>query len=111
VCSEVFVVWGSLDVLDVWFFFVSDSAIGEFLSSNWLAAAILELATALPVPVEAAHILETGHFLISEFGYNFEHLATVAVHTEDLVTEQVLFEEDLLKNEGSNDKATDDPFC
>jgi hypothetical protein len=80
------------------------------LSSNWLTAAVLELATALPVPVEAANILKTGHFLISEFGYNFKHLSTVAVHTEDLVAEQVLLEEDLLKNEGSDDEATDNPF-
>ena len=62
------------------------------------------------MPVQAAHILETGHFLISEFSYNFEHLATVAVHTEDLMAEQVLLEEYLLKNEGSDNETTDDPF-
>jgi hypothetical protein len=80
------------------------------LGGNGLAAAILELTTALPVPVEAAHILETGHFLISEFGYDFEHLSTVTVHTEDLVAEQMLLEEDLLQNEGADNEATDDPF-
>ena len=66
------------------------------MRSNWLAATIFELATSLPMPVESAHIFEASHLFISEFSYDFEHLSTIAVHSENLVAEQVLLEEDLL---------------
>jgi len=111
VLSEVFVVWGSLDVLDVGFFFVCNTAICELLSGDWFAATVFHLATALPVPVETTNIFETSHLFVSEFSYDFEHLSTVAVHAENLVTKEVLLEENLLENEGANDEAANNPLC
>ncbi len=100
---------GSLNVLDVWLLFVFDAAVGQFLRGDCLVS-VLELTTSLPVPVQAAYVFEAGHFFIGKFGNDFEHLATVAVHAEDLVAEELLLEEDLLENVRADDEAANNPF-
>ena len=65
--------WGSLDVLDVGFFLVCDSAVLEFLGGD-LVSSIADLAGALPVPVKASHILESCHFFVGQVGDNLKHI-------------------------------------
>ncbi len=87
--------WGSLDVLDVGFFLVCNSAVLEFLGGD-LVSSIADLAGALPVPVKASHVLESGHFFVGQVCDNLKHMATVAVDTEDVVVHELLIEPDLL---------------
>ena len=62
------------------------------------------------MPVEASHVLKTGHFLVGEVGHNLDHGATVAVKTKDLVVNKLTLEEDLLDDDLADNEAADDPL-
>jgi beta-xylosidase len=107
--SEVFVVRGSLDVLDVGFWLDIDTAVDELLVGDGVTA-ILHLARALPVPVEASDVLEARHLFIRQVSDDLDHVATIAVNTEHLMVEQLVFKPDFLESEGSNNKTANDPL-
>jgi hypothetical protein len=93
----------SLDVLDVGLGLHIDTAVNKFLVGDSIAT-ILHLARSLPVPVEATNVLEARHLFISQVSDDLDHVATIAVNTEDLVTEELVFKEDFLESDGSEDK-------
>jgi len=104
-CSQVLVVRWSLDVLDVWLGWDLDSAVGELLVRNGLLA-LHKLTGALPVPGEATHVLQTGHLLVSQVSDDLEHVATVSVLTEDVLSDE-LSSEGALPDEGASEEAAD----
>lgn len=61
------------------------------------------------MPVETTDILKTSHLFVCEISDDFEHAATVAIDTEDVVVKQLGLEEAFLENNRSNDEAADNP--
>ena len=101
--------WGSLDVLDVGVFLPLDTAGGKLLVGDSFTAVVTTTGS-LPVPVESAHVLHAGHFLVSQVGDDLDHGAAVAVEAEDLVVNQVGADDPLLVPEGGGAKAGDVPL-
>ena len=108
-CSQVLVVGRSLDVLDVRLVANLDSTVGQLLVIDRVLA-IKCRARASPVPVQAANVLQTGHLLIGQVGEDLDHVTTVAIVAEHIVVDQVTLPDTLLEEDGSTDKATDDPL-
>ena len=101
--------WGSLDVLNVGVFLPLDAAVGQLLGGDSVTA-VVPFTGALPVPVESAHVLHAGHFLVSEVGDDLDHGATVAVEAEHLVVNEVGLDDPLLVPKGHRSKSEDVPL-
>lgn len=100
---------GSLLVLDVGFLVPLDSAVGE-LGILDVVLAVVELSAASPVPVHSSHELESGDLLVSEVGNDLEHLATIAIKTEDLEVKETRTVDAVLKVEGTGCQASNKPL-
>ena len=79
---------GALDVLDVWLLLALDATVGQLLLVDRVLA-VVSSASAFPVPVEAANVLETSHLLIGQVGQDLDHVAAIAVVAEHIVVDQV----------------------
>jgi hypothetical protein len=109
--SQVFVMWGSLGVFNVRLLFPLDASVGEFLVRDGFSSVTLEgLARAVPVPVQSADVLQSGHLFVGQIGNDLEHTATISVHTEGLVVDEVGFVE-MLHHHGASSESADNPLC
>ena len=98
VCSQVLVMWWSLDVLDILLLWQFNSKVRQLLLRDGLLTEA-SLSGSLPVPGETSNVLESGHLLVSQVGEDLEHVATVSVAAEDIVVDQLGLEEALLEHE------------
>ena len=99
----------ALDVLDVGLLLLLDATVGHLLLADGVLA-VEGSASASPVPVETTNVLEASHLFVGEVGQDLDHVATVAVHSEHVVVDQVGSPDALLQEEGSAKHAPDNPF-
>lgn len=108
-CSQVLVVRRSLDILDILVLLECDTTVGH-LGSCDLVLAVEHGAGTSPVPVEASDVLQASHLFVGQVGDDLEHVATVAIDTEDILVDEVGSPWAQLEEEGGADHTTDDPF-
>ena len=107
--SQVFVVRGSLHVLDVRLRLDLNSAVSKLLIADAVLV-ITATAGASPVPVHAAGELQARHLLIRQVGDDLEHVAAVAVDAEDVVVDELRLPEAFLEEQGAADERSDGPL-
>ena len=88
-CSQVLIVRGSLDVLDMLAFAVFDASVSEFLFGDGVDG-VCVFGLRDIVPSNSAHVLHACHLFVSQIGKDFEHVTAVAVLTEHVVVNQHL---------------------
>ena len=99
----------SLDILDVLVLLDCDTTVVE-LGVGDRVLSIEHGTGASPVPVKASNVLETGHLFVGQVSDDLEHVATIAVNTEDIVVDEVLFPDGVLQHERSADESANDPL-
>ena len=108
-CSKVFVVRGSLLILNVVFIVKLDSAVRQFRIVN-LVATMTQSARASPMPMHSADELEACDLLISQVSDNLQHFSTVAVESEHLEVHQARSVNSVLQNQGAGGQARKEPL-
>ena len=107
--SQVLVVRRSLDVLDVLLLGNRDTTIGQ-LGVVDLVLAVEAGTGASPVPIKATDVLQTGHLFVGQVREDLDHVATVAVNSEDVFVDKGLPPDSLLEQKRSTEESTNDPF-
>ena len=80
--------WRALNILDVGLFLVLDAAVRQLLLRDGLSS-VEHLAGAFPVPIQAASVLKTSHFFISQSSDDLQHAATIAVEAEHFMVQKL----------------------
>ncbi len=87
-----------------------DTSVRKFLSGNSVLTMIKFSATS-PVPVKSSDKLKSCDLLIGEIGNDLEHLATVAVETENFQVQETWSVDSVLEEQGAGCHGTNHPSC